>query len=245
MLPHSKRLAFLVAVTFVGAAPLGRIHAFTPGDQPPATKAADKQPALPEIPADLIDPAFAGKVDLAGIRQAIGELDAKALMDHAEKLLIAERQLGKKHKSLHFGALVDLALRITSDKHDAESLDHIAQALGRLLIKDFDEKLAATRLLLDRPRKISAGPNVPLSETTPNAIVRYNALLKQVKIALNVGDRRALASMKQKIQRLSELHVKQRQHLLLMCDEAIAALPSDVPVETLALSKLSGPLYLQ
>jgi len=199
---------------------------------------------LPEVPAELIDPAFAGKVDLAAIRDAIGALDAKALIDEAAKLFLAEQQLGKKHKSLNFGALVDLALRITGDKHDSAALDHITEVLSRLQTKDFDEKIAATKLLMERPRKISAGPNVPTSETTPGAIVLYNALMKQVKTALLVGDRRALASLRQKIQALQELHPKQRQHLFSLCDEAIASLPSNIPAESLALSKLSAP-YLQ
>ena len=50
---------------------------------------------LPKVPAELVDPAFAGKIDLASIRQAIGALDAKALMDQAEKLLIAASPTGR------------------------------------------------------------------------------------------------------------------------------------------------------
>lgn len=199
--------------------------------------------AAQQVPAELVDPAFAGKVDLAAIQRAIGELDAQALMDQAEKLLLAERMLGQKHKSLTFAALVELALRIVADKRDHEALDYITKALARLGVKDFATQLAEANQALDRPRKISAGPNVPLSETTPDAIVLYNALMKQIKIALVVGDRRALASMRQKIPRLSELHTKQRDHLLRLCDDAIASLPVDPPDGVLLLSKLSGPLY--
>jgi hypothetical protein len=66
---------------------------------------------------------------------------------------------------------------------------------------------------------------------------------KQVKLALLLGDRKALASMRQKIERLTELHQKQREHLLLLCTEAIAAMPMDSGVQTLSLQKLTGPLY--
>jgi hypothetical protein len=211
-----------------------------PGDS--AAPADKGQPAAAEVPADLVDPAFADAVDLAAVRQAIGALDAKALMDHAETLLLAERKLGKKHKSLGFAALVELAIRIAADAQDAQALGHIAKSLERLGVKDFDQKLKAAANQ-ERSRVISAGPNVPLSETTPEAIVLYNAMKKQVKLALLLGDRKALASMRQKIERLTELHQKQREHLLLLCTEAIAAMPMDSGVQTLSLQKLTGPLY--
>jgi predicted outer membrane protein len=201
---------------------------------------------LPEVPADLVDPAFAGKVDLAAIRQAIAALDAKALMDHAEKLLLAQRELGKAHRSLDFVALVDLALRIILEERSQEALDYLTKALSRLSVKEFDEKLARARQQLqETPRRIFPGPNVPLSETTPEAIVFYNALAKQIKIVKAIGDRTALTSMRTRIQSSPELHMKQREHLLLLCDEAIASLPLNPSTATVTLSKLSAALYTQ
>jgi hypothetical protein len=202
--------------------------------------------ALPEVPADLLDPAFAGKIDLALVRQAIGALDVKALMDQAEKLLLAQKELGKKHQSLDFAALIDLALRIVTEERNQEALDYVAKALSRLSVKDFDEKLARARQQLqETPRRIFPGPNVPLSETTPEAIVFYNALVKQIKIVKAIGDRTALTSMRTRIQNSADLHKKQREHLLFLCDDAIASLPANPSPATVTLSKLSSALYIQ
>jgi len=241
MLLPLRRVWIAQAAAFVGWALCADNNAAEPAGQ---AAAAPKQ-QLPEIPGELIDEAFIAKVDLAAVRDAIGALDAKALMGHAEKLLLAERQLGKKHKSLNFAGLVDLAIRIVTDDHDQEAFESIVKMLAHLGVRDFDDKLAAIKQQIqERPRKISPGPNVPLSETTSDAIVLYNALIKQIRVAKMVGDRRALSSMRQKIQGTAELHVKQRQHLILLCDDAIASLMGDTSKESATLSKLSATLYL-
>jgi len=217
-----------------------------PGDpkSPPSATAANPA-ALPAIPPDLIDPAFAGKIDLAEIRRAIGALDAQSLTAQAEKLLLAQRELGRKHKSLDFNGLIDLTLRVIAEKRDQDAFAVLEKTLARLSVGDFDAKLAATRPLLETTRKLpSPGPNVPLSETNSNAILHYNQCCNQIKTAKVIGDRKALDVMKKAFQGFADLHPKQKLHLLALIDDAIAALPPEFPAGAVALRELSAPLYM-
>lgn len=228
-------LVFVACSMFLGAA-----CAAEPAPASPAVKPARD---LPAIPADLLDPAFAGQVDLVAIRQAIGALDAGTLIAEAEKLVRAERSLGKPHRALSAAALLEVALRVVSEQHDQEAFGRLQRTLADLGIKEFDEKLVAIRALLANPRRVSAGPNVPLRAVSIEAIVLYNTLVEQVKVAKVVGDRDGLGRLRRTIQELDELHAKQRQHLVLLIDDAVASLPNQAPAETLALARLAAPLY--
>jgi hypothetical protein len=229
---------------FFAAMIVGQFAFAAAAEEPKSSSpAASKTAELPQVPAALIDPAFAGKIDLENIRQAIGELDAKGLTDQAEKLLLAERALKRKHKSLDFGALVELAIRMSVEQKDSEALAHLEKMLDRLSVHDFDAKVAAARPHAERTRKLAPGPNVPIKETTPEGIILYNSLCKQVKLAKVVGDRKALNSMRKQFEGLADLHPKQREHLLHLTDEAIASLPPELPVNAIVLRELSAPLY--
>src|SRR5262249_16108553 len=125
-----------------------------------------------------------------------------------------------------------------------EALAMLEKVLQRLSVSDFNAKLAVTKQqLLENPRKLSPGPNVPLSETNSDAILHYNQCCNQIKRAKEMGERKALNVMRTTFQGYADLHPKQKQHLLALIDDAIASLPPELPASGLALRELCAPLY--
>jgi hypothetical protein len=201
---------------------------------------ADKPAA---IPADLVDADFEGKIDLALVRAAIAQLDAAKLIDQSGRLARAEKEVGRPHKGVPAKALLALSLRVIDERRDKAALQSLSALLAELQIKDYDAKITLLLPLMDKARRVDAGPNVPLSETTKEGIEVYNAYKNQIKLARVIGDRSALDSLRRNIELAEELHPKQRQHLVAILTDAFAAVPAKPGADQLALAKLTANLY--
>jgi hypothetical protein len=203
---------------------------------PPAQTAVYQE----AIPADLQDPAFADAIDLRVLQRAIRNLDRGDLLAAAAKLAQAERRIGRPHKGISADAVFGVLLRAIAEARDRDALEQTAKALEELDKGDLLPAVEQTRKLLSAPRKLDVGPGVPRSEVSAEAIVLYNALKEQIRVAKVVGNPDVLRALRQQVVGLEELHPKQRAYLERVVEESLAALPAAPMAEQLAMSRLTG-----
>jgi len=212
-------------------------------DEPVADDSVAEEDLSEEDLADLAglaDPAFDPFVDILLVRKALRDLDAGILVDVALQMAEGERELGRERKGFSAESLLNVALRTASDSRDKEALARLAKAVVAMDKQELLEPIEVALKLADAPRKLDPGPQVPLRELTPEAMVLFKTFAREIKICRTICDRAGLDNLRVTIAQLDGLHIRQREYLTKKLIDGLAAVPAQPNPGTAALSLLAG-----
>jgi hypothetical protein len=190
--------------------------------------------------AEIEDHAFDRFVDVKIVRKAIQELDTGLLVDVTLQTAEGERVLGRERNGFSANALLNAAIRAATDAGDKESLERLAKAVEVMGKPELVMPIEMALKLADAPRKVDAGPKVPLRELTPEAMVLFKTFVREIKICRTVGDRQGLENLRVTIVQLDGLHPRQQEYLTEKLIDGLAAVPADPDPSAATLAQLAG-----
>lgn len=206
-----------------------------------AVSAAEPEPPAAcdaAIPAELVDDGFLGKIDLAAIRGSLLALDAARLTDQALLLAEAEQQVGRAHKSLAAGDLMQAAARVARETGDRETLARlsaIAHDRGDTALASLSAQPRSTSRFLGR---VDPDLGVPLSELSAESVVLFRAYRNQILLAKALNDQGTLNQLARGIEQLTELHTAQRAFLMNLIEQVRRTLEGATP--TVGVARLAA-----
>lgn len=187
----------------------------------PITFGQDADLLIPpdEAIIDTEEKAFEQYASLAQLAVAWRNQDSEALTDLALQFLEGERVLLRSHKKMKSAEVLDIAIRVASERNDKVSLERLAKALDRTGDKD---RVALVNMAISTAGAARA-EHPELKEGSPEVVAEIDAFVQAIQSARVAGSKTQIASLKTA---LGELTVSdtQRSALSRMIEESQDAL---------------------
>ena len=225
-----RRWAFAVALAF-GAALAGPALA-----QPEKGESVKTASAEPEWVAD---PAFDRYVDTDLLLQAWSQLDPELLADVGLQLAEGERVLRRPHKSVPADKVLAMAVKAALEKDDKATLDRLGKAATALERTELTALLRAQRLG-GKSRAAQPGLSVNLAEAALDQVIRYAALLEELRAAKLAGNAEAIGAIEKGLPGATGFTKEQRTYAAKLLEDAKQAVKGAADPTAKLLNKLAG-----
>jgi len=187
--------------------------------------AAGPAPSRPKRQTHAVsDAAFDRFVDFTLIQRALISRDAALLVDVALQLADAERILGRNHPALTAEPLLALAARFAVAGDDGTTLDRLLQHAQAHPDSPLNGQIASARRLAGRSRDAESDRRVSVLETSSEAYAEYHALVRDIRLAVLLGDADLLSQVERDLaaaRKLSPTHCDALRGLLREAQEVV------------------------
>ena len=203
--------------------------------------AADaEQGDVPEVPAELQDPAFDRYLDLIRLKDAVRDAGAGELTDLALQMLEGERILLRNHRSGITGKflLLKAADRAAYSGEPAD-LIRLGAAAEKLQESDLIAQVRNKQKLIDTSRSVAPAFTVSVTNTEADSLFDLKGWVDVVNMAASLGDRPVLELLKSELPRSPRLSQEQQDAIIGRIEEALQAI-TEPTVEDELLLKLAG-----
>lgn len=189
---------------------------------------------------DLHDPAFDRYVKMSDIGSAWASQDPSAMTDCALMILEGERILLRPHSKLSGENILTLAGKLATEKRDAAALERLKKAAELHGKKDVVAGLASSAKLGAAARGDDS-LTISIDETSPEEYEVCREYCDRIRMARIAGDLAALKVVQEELQ-TGESTGGKRDQLLALVQKAVAAVPTDKPVDPtiVAISRLGA-----
>lgn len=180
---------------------------------------------------EVIDIGFEVFCQSGVIKTAVQTQDINLLTDvalatgHGEKILMRERN------DVTATMLTSLAIQTATSEGDKEALARLEKGIKEYGIKGVEELMATAMQLADHPRALTMPPGLSPKDVTPESMVLYHSMMKEISKARGYGMSDELKELADSVDFLP-LHPKQQQHLRFVTGEALASLDKDPVIDS-------------
>ena len=223
-----KKLAMVCGVVIICPV-IAMAQDNSPGSKGSAADPADKGSQMESL-LNVFPVEISTVIDLEQAAIAVRESDEEVLLGMAEKLGDSARGFpnpGQKNPALQ-GQITFLkgSINACRIKRDGKALDSIAKSidankgLPAPVKGELKGLINVTRAAIAAGRKLNPGPDLKTGEASPEAVSIYNAFVDEIAVTEEYGTKEDAAALEFAVKQLTELHAKQRDHLVVLLKDA-------------------------